>query len=334
MFFLIHPEHKLKQKTNPMKRILITSVIILLIFEILMFPKDAMSYAAMGLTLWFDNMIPALFPFMVISGLAIRLDIAPYIISVLHPLLFRIFRTNVYSEYAIVMGFLCGYPMGAIIIRDLLHENKITQRQAEYLLSFCNNIGPVFFCSLVLPLFPGHHPLLIFGMYGIPFIYGIFMRYTFYKKAFNACSYGLSGKQQYQMHKTTQDELPEFATAFSDALNQAVSSSLFLGACMIFFNMLRFLPAHFIQDKIFLQALISWLLEVNGAISFTGDLYANNHIATALCLLPMLSIGGLSCMCQTMGILNTTMCNIKIHFMHKSLQAVLWLILTLLLLLM
>lgn len=313
-----------------MKRFLITLAIILLIFEILMFPKDAMSYAAQGLTLWFDNMIPALFPFMVISGLAVRLDIAPYIISFLHPILSRIFRSNPYCEYAIVMGFLCGYPMGAAIVKDLLTKKKITVKQADYLLSFCNNIGPVFFCTLVLPEFENYKTLLLVGMYGIPLFYGIFMRYTFYKSVF---AHGLDN--QNTLTKTSADSsfqktLPDFSTAFTDSLNQAVSSSLFLGACMIFFNMLRFLPAHFIQDNITLQAIFSWILEVNSAVFYTGNLYAQGNIFIALCLLPLITIGGLSCMCQTAGILAATKCNLKIHFLHKTLQALLWLMLTLL----
>lgn len=312
-----------------MKKISLALIIIVLIFEILMFPKEAMAYAATGLTLWFDNMIPALFPFMVISGLVVRLDLAPCILAVLHPFLYKIFRTNHYCEYALVMGFLCGYPMGAVIVRDLLAEQKITEKQADFLLSFCNNIGPVFFCSLVLPLFEGYQALLIAGMYAIPLLYGIFMRYTVYKNAFIASSVITDSKKNNILQSETQNHT-KFNDAFTESINQAVSSSLFLGACMIFFNMLRFLPAHFLRDNITIQALISWLLEVNGAISLTGELYAGGNHILSVCMLPFLAIGGLSCMCQTIGILGHTNCNLKHHFIHKGFQTLLWMLLTLL----
>lgn len=309
-----------------MKRFALTIVIITLIFEILMFPKDAMTYAATGLTLWFDNMVPALFPFMVISSLVIRLDIAPCIVSFLHPLLKGIFRSNSYCEYAIVMGFLCGYPMGAVIIKDLLAEGKITTPQADYLLSFCNNIGPVFFATIVLPVFNKTlYPVLLFGMYGIPLLYGIFLRFFAYKNAFPVENTNVSYKQKLN-DKNAENN---FFAAFSAALNQAVSSSLFLGACMIFFNMLRFLPAKFLNTSLPAQTLISWLLETNGAIKCTGLLYQSNELI-ALLMLPLLSIGGLSCICQTAGILHTTPCNLPKHFLHKGIQAFLWLILMLL----
>ncbi len=305
-----------------MKRIFLSLVIIILIFEILMFPKEAMSYAAAGLSLWFDNMVPALFPFMVISGLIIRLDLAPCILSLLHPLLYKIFHTNVYCEYAIVMGLLCGYPMGAVIVRDLLEEHKINIAQAEYLLAFCNNIGPVFFFTLALPLFTKEcHLLLLLGMYGIPLVYGILLRYTFYKKVFSS---------QEEFVNIKEPEEKPFAPAFTDALNQAVSASLFLGACMIFFNMLRFLPTHYFGSNPILQTFISWTLEVNGALFLTGDLYTAGKEIITILMMPLLCIGGLSCLCQTAGILATTNCSLSRYFIHKCIQCFLWFALTLL----
>lgn len=303
-----------------MKRILISVIIILLIFEILMFPQSAMSYATTGLTLWFDNMIPALFPFMVISGLAIRLDIAPYIISLLHPFLYRIFRTNHYCEYAVIMGFLCGFPMGAVIVKDLLNTQKININQANYLLAFCNNIGPVFFCTIILPIFPKElSPFLIIGMYGIPFIYGILLRYTAYKNI------SFTGVRS-DTNRTTNSET-HFIEAFTQALNQAVSASLFLGGCMIFFNMLRFLPAIICKNNMMAESIFAWFLEVNAAIHLTGVLYIQKQEVFSLLTLPLITIGGLSCFCQTMGILQETGCNLLKYLVHKCIQCLLWLVL-------
>ncbi len=308
-----------------MKSILTTCILLLLIVEILLFPQEAMLYASKGLTLWFDNMIPALFPFMVLSGLIIRLELAPYIVSLFHPLMHKIFRTNHYCEYAILMGFLCGYPMGALIIHDLLKEEKITLEQGNYLLSFCNNIGPVFFVSIVLPIFEKDlHIMLLSGMYLIPLLYGVIIRYTLCKNAFKQC-----GNQVHPVIKV-ENEDTQFASALTNSFNRAVSASLYLGACMIFFNMLRFIPAKIFGTSDILPVLSSWILEVNGAITLTGELYSSGNVNESILLLPMLAIGGISCICQTSGVLNDTGCNIKHHFIHKCIQAFLWLILMLL----
>ena len=312
-----------------MKRILLTCIILIIMIEILLFPKESMLYASTGLRLWFDNMIPALFPFMVLSGLIIRLELAPSIVSFLHPLLYKIFHTNQYCEYVITMGFLCGYPMGAVIINDLIKEEKISLAQGEYLLAFRNNVGPVFYCSLVLPMFEKkYYTLLLCGMYLIPLFYGIIMRYTFYKKAF------ITEKNTIILQKINQNTDIQFGSALINSLNRAVSASLYLGGCMIFFNMLRLIPMHFSGDNKILSLMACWLLEVNGAISMSSQLCANGYVTAVLLMLPFLAIGGLSCICQTIGVLSDTKCNIKVHIFHKSIQAFTWFCLTLLWLLM
>ncbi len=297
-----------------MKRIFLIIVIASLMITMLIFSKNAMDYAALGLTLWFQNMVPALFPFMVISSLIIRLELIPYIVSLLHPVLKVLFHTNKYCEYAIIMGFLCGYPMGAVIVRDLLSQNKISVKEVDYLLTFCNNIGPAFFCTMVLPIFEKkYHLLLLFCMYGIPLLYGIISRRFYHFE---------TEKDEITDAITSGEE--KFAKAFSEAINSAVSSVLFLGGCMIFFNMLRFIPDLLPGQNIITQTILAWFMEVNGAIVHTGALYAAGLTKTVFLLIPFLSIGGLSCIFQTIGILHNTNCNIPKYLMHKCFQCVIW----------
>lgn len=50
------------------------------------------------------------------------------------------------------------------------------------MLAFCNNIGPVYFTGFVLHLFPVERPLIFLaGMYLLPFLYGLVLRYTLYR---------------------------------------------------------------------------------------------------------------------------------------------------------
>ena len=51
---------------------------------------------------------------------------------------------------AMLTGFLCGYPMGAKVTADLLRAEKISDREARYLLSFCNNTSPVFIINFIV----------------------------------------------------------------------------------------------------------------------------------------------------------------------------------------
>lgn len=72
--------------------------------------------------------------------------------------------------------------MGARVCAQSLQQKKISRREASWLLAFINNIGPVYFSGYVLTLFPVRTPLTVWlGMYLLPFLYGIVLRYTLYR---------------------------------------------------------------------------------------------------------------------------------------------------------
>ena len=146
---------------------------------ILTHSRLSLSYASMGLELWLQNMIPALLPFMILSGIMVRLNLTERASLILYPVVKPLFKVRKNVCYAMLVGFLCGFPMGARVVDDLYTRQMITKKEAEYLLAFCNNIGPVYFCSFVLPLL-GRRLLFpyLFGMYGIPLLYGLVLRCT------------------------------------------------------------------------------------------------------------------------------------------------------------
>ena len=160
--------------------LLITSV--LFVFLLLTNTVNSKNLVNTGLTTWYKHMIPSLFPFMVLSGFLLRSGLSMQMASLLNPVLGKIFRLSPNCIYIIVMGFLCGFPMGANVIAESLSLNRITRREADLLLAFCNNIGPVYFISFAYAACP-FCPLWISlsVMYGIPLIYGLVLRYTRYR---------------------------------------------------------------------------------------------------------------------------------------------------------
>lgn len=123
---------------------------ILLFLLFLLFPADVFQGACNGLLLWFNSVLPTLLPFIILSDLLIRTHAVVWIVRVTGPLLKTIFRVSDYGSFAIVIGFLCGYPMGSKVIADLRRENHISHKEGQYLLSFCNNASPIFIISYIV----------------------------------------------------------------------------------------------------------------------------------------------------------------------------------------
>lgn len=274
---------------------------------ILIYPDQCLAYALNGLNLWFMKMIPALFPFMVLSGVIIRMNLAAPCVSFLTPVLGRFFRVSPSCIYGMVVGFLCGFPMGAHTAAQLYESRLISKKEASFLLAFCNNIGPVYFLSFVMPLLGITSPgLYLFGMYGLPLLYGLFLRYTVY-----------SGRIS-----TSFEDLAENGRKINpaNALDQSIESALLniarLGGYMIIFNLLFILPrlAAALPWKLFHNSLLTeglcCLLEITGGISMLGQ----RAPYLVLCALPF---GGLSCIAQTYSMIRNTDLSMTEYIMHK-----------------
>lgn len=284
-------------------KILYTLFFLILTGCILTHSQISLYYALTGLQLWFDKMIPALFPFMILSGIMVRMHLTEGFSTVLYPVIRPVYHVRKNVCYTMIMGFLCGFPMGARVVADLLSRNMISRREAEFLLAFCNNIGPVYFCSFVLPLL--HRKLLfpyLFGMYGIPLLYGLLLRYTAYrdlndpKGQLCCCSIPPPPRKK-------ENILEEV----DDAISSSIQSILSLGGYMILFNLINLIP-HILTGRPFV--LTAPFLEITGGLSMLAD-------KLPLYSLMLLPFGGLSCIAQTYSCVKGTGLSIANYTVHK-----------------
>lgn len=283
---------------------------------LLAFPKESLAFSLTGLQLWFNRMVPTLLPFMILSGIMIRLNLTEHVVKIISPVLTPLLRISLNGIYAVTIGFLCGFPMGAKVIADLYSCHKLSKKEASYLLAFCNNIGPVYFISFVLPTLRLQLVLpYVFGMYGLPLCYGVFLRYTFYKKQLPASasmqpSYGLK-------NILTAAEGPS-PVSLLDTLDDSILSGLYniakLGGYMILFNLLNLIPQAFLRsipiggtDS---GAIINCFLEITSGINRMGS-YA------PLIVLLLLPFGGFSCIAQTYSMIKDTDLSLKQYIAHK-----------------
>lgn len=102
-----------------------------------------------GLTLCVRSVIPALFPYFVVSGLFISLGFADGVGRRLEPLTRRLFGVGGAGASAFFLGLLGGYPVGGRTVGQLYRAGRLSKDEAERLLAFCNNAGPSFILGVV-----------------------------------------------------------------------------------------------------------------------------------------------------------------------------------------
>lgn len=300
----------------------ITILFLILTGCILTHSQLSLSYAAAGLELWFQKMIPSLLPFMILSGIMVRLQLTEKISMLIYPLIKPLFRVRKNVCYCMLIGFLCGFPMGARTVAQLYEQGGLTKQEASYLLAFCNNIGPVYFLSFALPLLGRRLALpYLFGMYGLPLLYGLVLRHTafrcldltFVSQARDFSRNGpsrrriSSGKKEL---RACSEESPKgrLLIALDESIRSSIQGILTLGGYMILFNLLNLLPHILLKRPL---TLLAPALEITGGLSMLGP-------ALPLYSLLMLSFGGLCCIAQTYSCIRETDLSIGTYIFHKA----------------
>ena len=110
----------------------------------------AFSGAAEGLELCIRTVIPALFPFFVLSIYLTSQNIS---FPILSPLC-RLFRIPARCGNVLISSFLGGYPAGAKSVADAYGSGSISRDTANRMLAFCNQAGPSFLFGMVALQFP------------------------------------------------------------------------------------------------------------------------------------------------------------------------------------
>lgn len=127
-----------------LKRIGFFALIVFAVLYMLLSPASALQNSADGIRLWFHNLLPALLPFLILSGILTSSGVPSAVLGLLPAGTVRRLGLSPDGLYAFVMGLFCGYPMGAKLTADLWKNGKISRREAYFLLMTSNNPGPVF----------------------------------------------------------------------------------------------------------------------------------------------------------------------------------------------
>lgn len=132
----------LKQRTNK----IITLVILLAITIFVISPKACMQATTSGIHIWLVNVVPALFPFFILTRIIIALNQTS--ISVLDKFTSKCFCVN-NAGLVYFLSLLSGYPIGAKLISSYYENGLIDKSSAKKMFCFCSTSGPMFIIGAI-----------------------------------------------------------------------------------------------------------------------------------------------------------------------------------------
>ena len=132
-----------------LKKNLLPAIFLLFTICLVIFSKTNLAAAKNGLVLWANNVVPSLLPFFIATELLSYTNVVNVLGKLLNPIMKPIFNVPGVGSYAFLMGIISGYPTGAKIVCNLKEQGLLTDVEAERLLAFTNNSGPLFILGTV-----------------------------------------------------------------------------------------------------------------------------------------------------------------------------------------
>jgi sporulation integral membrane protein YlbJ len=300
----------------------------------------ASQYIHRGLLICANSVIPSLFPFMVLSELLISSGFGEKLLSRITLPLCRLFLLPSPCVTAMLLGLLCGFPVGARTAAAYAARGKITQEELEHLLCFCNVPSAAFLINAVgasLYADAAFGRLLLGAAVVSAALCGLLYRLIFRSEARSGQG---QAAEPLMMLRTGGDSgvdtsLGASLAAAAGGMISVVATVLFFGAVLgalrallarLQANTLLSMPA---EGTLLLSALLSCFFELTGGVASAAALRTAG--SARLCALsPILCAaavgwGGLSVLCQLLAVCGDLRPRIRLgrFFLARGLQAVL-----------
>lgn len=285
-----------------------TAALICCAAALVCFPAEAVEAASSGLKLCLDVIVPSLFPFFVISTLTVEMGLAEKMGRLIEPLMRKLFNVSGACASAFVLGFVGGYPVGAKTAIALYERGECSRREAERLLSFCNNSGPAFILGVVgAGVFSDNRVgLLLYFVHGLAsVITGICFR-----------RWRGGSDSRLPLRRQTAENRKSFAAVFTEGVKSSFASTVNICGFVIFFTVLikmlvisGALPAaaRLVSRVLGMEAdtarrLLTGVIEMSSGV-WSLSSAADSLSAGAAMAAFMLGWAGVSVHCQTLSFL-------------------------------
>ncbi len=294
------------------KKIFNLLIIIITIFTLiqLLIQKEGISLAIIyALRLWVNNLIPALFPFFIITDILINYNITSYIPKIIKDLCKHIFNITDNMLTIFLLSILSGFPSNARNTRALYDKKIIDCDEANHILMFSHFANPVFILTTIGVFFFHNQRMgivLLTIHYLSNIMLGICLRNSF---KHNEIKHYNSFKYQ------------SFGNVFISSIKKAIDTIMIICGIVTVFLILATIIINTFDFNIYEQVIIKGIMEITIGIQALSKLNIglNYKLIMTSCFL---AFGGISVHIQVLSQIVDTKINYHYFLVGRTYQMI------------
>lgn len=326
---------KYKFKIVKLKYLVFPFILLLFIFCLIIFSNTNLIAAKKGLQLWANSVIPALFPFFVATDLLSHTNFVYYLGKIFNKYMYPIFNVRGEGIFALIMGLISGYPVGAKIATEFRKNNICSKEECERLISFTNNSGPLFIIGTVgISMFENSTIgiLLLISHILASITVGVIFRFWKCKKSLSKSS------SYHNMQPSDNITFSNLGGIIGSSITSSINTILMIGGFIVLFsvilsilnssNILTFLCTTLnpIFESLhipisFTKGVISGIIELTNGLNIICSIPEKMISINIMLASFILGFGGFSVLLQVWSIISKSDLSIKPYIYGKILQA-------------
>jgi sporulation integral membrane protein YlbJ len=326
------------------KKNILPSIFVLIAIFLVFFSRSNLDATKRGLELWATTVVPALFPFFVVTNLLSQTKVVDIFGKLFDKLIKPLFNVPGIGGFAFVMGLISGYPVGAKVVSDFREQNLVTKDEGERLLAFTNNSGPLFILSSVgIGLFGDTKTgLLLLCTHILSCITVGIILGKFLKKTDDEFKNVMKSKYRSNLdiNKNKKEiSIKNLGEVLASSINSSISTILLIGGFVVIFsviisilnithvldalsNLLKPILQLFNIDTDFAKPILSGILELTNGVKQVSGIHIKAISQNIILCAFLLGFGGFSVLLQVFSIVSKTDLSMKKYFIGKSMQGI------------
>lgn len=321
------------------RSLIIPFCICLFTIFLLVFSNVNLESCRNGLKLWANSVVPSLLPFFIATELLGYTNVINILGKLLDKLMRPLFNVPGLSAFPFIMGVISGYPIGAKIVSDLKIQGKLSNIEAERLIAYANNSGPLFIVGTVgIGLFNNISIGILLLSTHILAGLTVGLIFRWWKSGNKKRNFGEKGARPF--FSPSQISARNLGEVLSKSITNAINNVLLIGGFIVLFSIIiSILENSGVLDlfsnllkptlnilKIpssFIKGTLSGIIELTNGIANIASIPNKSISVNIIICAFLIGFGGFSVCLQILSIISKAKISIKPYIIGKLLQGTL-----------